>query len=126
MFNSQSNPVVRLSDKGDSISGTVVSVEYRPEMEWGANNKRTTIRKTRKDGTPLDEAVITLLPDGHDTEVTLYVPGSRWRMVQAIRDAVRQAGADNLEEGAHLTLVRDGEEKNGTFTAATFSAEVAA
>lgn len=124
MFNTkQTNPAVRLAQKGDSISGVVVSVEYRPEMKWGSNGKKTDQQNTRKDGTPLDEAVITILPDGYSDQVTLYVPGSRWRMVQAIRDAVKDAGASNLEEGGHLTVIRDGEESNGGFTAATFSAQ---
>ena len=125
MFNTkQSNPAVSLHQPGDSIEGVIVSIEYRPEYTW-ANGKRTQTVRTDSKGRELQEAVITMLPDNYLHEVTLYVPGSRWRMVRAIQDAVKAAGASNLEEGGHLEVIRTGNEQAGNFEAGTYSARYA-
>lgn len=65
------------------------------------------VRRTKK-GEIVQESVIPVLVDGE--LMTLAV--SKWRMVQAIGNAVVATGAKDLEIGGKLTLVYVGKEKS--------------
>lgn len=92
---------------GDSITGTIT----RPYREAQVTKYGTTEPDFWSDGSPKMQAIIDLQTDaredGDDDGVrTLYVASTRQR--RALADAIKRAGARDLEEGGKLTLTYTG------------------
>lgn len=102
-------------DKGKEYKGDIVSLEVKQARKFGDTNELAFW----KDGTPRMQTVITLQTDLCDPEIEndkgirrLYV-GSKL-MREAIADAVRKAGVNEILPGAKLAVkyLKDGEGKN--------------
>ena len=88
---------------GDTVSGEIIRMETRQQTEFGSSTPLVW-----DDGKPRMQIVVTLqTPDQDDEEddgvrgVYIKVPS---QMLQAVRDAVRGAHAEGLEEGGILSV----------------------
>jgi hypothetical protein len=103
-----SYPTVKFNVVGDSIEGTVIDFTDLQERDF-----TTKEPKVWKDGKPVMQTRVTLeLPD--ESRVSLYVSGAR--MIKAVRSAIKEAGADDIEPLAKLSVTYTGKEttKSGT------------
>jgi hypothetical protein len=107
----QNSPSAKFEDIGDKYSGTIVSLNERPQTDL-----MTGAVKTFVDGTPMTQWVITIeQPDGE--VYSLYAKGGRPKscsagdgesMLSAIGTAVRAAGATSLDVGGQLAVAHTG------------------
>ena len=97
-------PSVKFSTIGTTVSGVI---SEPPEVQQ-VRDFQSGEPQYWPDGKPRQQIVVTLDTDEGDRRV--FVKG---QMVKAIRDAVKEAGADGLEVGGQLqvTYVGDGERK---------------
>lgn len=100
----------------DSVTGTIVE---EPEVRQ-QTDLDTGLPKTWPDGRPMMQLVVTLQTELHedaddDGLRRVYVKGKS--LTEAVRDAVRKAGAKGLEVGGRLQVVYvgDGEVKKRGF-----------
>ena len=111
---------------GDLVKGRILSAEPRQQTTpEGA-------LKTWSDGKPMMQLVITLQTDLHDEDDddgqrAVYAKGGKYKvasgkgtsMLEAIREAVKRAGAKGIDIGATLTVQHSG---LGDKTAPAYSA----
>jgi hypothetical protein len=97
-------PSVKWPAPGTKVIGEIVDTATTQQTDF-----KTGELKFWKDGNPKMQAVITLQTDERDPEVPdddgkrrLFV--SSWRMRDAIRDAIKTAGARHLEHGGKLAV----------------------
>jgi hypothetical protein len=111
-------PTAKFAGVGSSISGTIVEFEDIPENIFGTN---PPVAKTFKDGsTIMQTRVILAQPD--ESRIALYVAGAR--MQRAVREAIKESGAKDIEQFGHLTVTRTGQEQGkGTTPAWTYEAK---
>jgi len=95
---------------GDVISGEIIRTEMRQQTKFGSGEPLTW-----DDGKPRMQIVVVLqTPDQDDEQddgtrgVYIKVPS---QMLRAVREAVRTARADGLEEGGILSIKYVSEEK---------------
>jgi hypothetical protein len=97
-------PSVKWPAPGTKVIGEIVETATTQQTDFDDGSP-----KFWKDGSPKMQAVITLQTDERDPDVPdddgkrrLFV--SSWRMRDAIRDAVTNAGARHLERGGKLAV----------------------
>ena len=102
----------RFDNIGDVVEGQIISATTRQETDFATGEPLTF-----SDGQPRMQLVIELQTDSadgadDDGRRTVYC---KWRTTQAIKNALREAGAKTLQEGATLKIkyVGDGEAKKG-------------
>lgn len=110
---------------GTVVKGTIVNTEVVQQTDYATGEP-----KVWSDGKPMMQAVFTLQTDERDAEIDgdtgmrkLYVKGA---MQQAVRDAVKQAGASKIEVGGIIAVqyVADkASEKRGFNPAKQFKAQ---
>jgi hypothetical protein len=109
-------PAVKFEQVGTQITGTVVR---EPEAQQ-QTDFRTKLPETWKDGSPKMQVVVRLATSlrdpqraDDDGERNLYIKGRE--LTNAVRQAVRQAGADGIHTGGTLTVqyVADGPAEPG-------------
>lgn len=109
---------VKFVAPGVHITGTVRGVEEYTPTVYGTNEPKTTRSGKVVTGYRID------MNDDDGEALSLYV--EKWRMLRAIQDAVRAAGARDLEPGGVLTVTRGDDVKGGGAQAAqTFTATYA-
>jgi hypothetical protein len=109
-------PSVKWPTVGTKVVGEIVETATTQQTDFDDGSP-----KFWKDGSPKMQAVITLQTDERDPDVPdddgkrrLFV--SSWRMRDAIRDAIKTAGARHLEHGGKLAVqyTSDGVDEAGT------------
>lgn len=96
-------PSVNLKSVGDSVAGRIVSFEDYHVKEFGTDNLRYFPSGDPIMGTRI---VLETIPGDTSSQVTLYV--EKVRMLKAIANAFRAAGATDLEVGADLAVTWTG------------------
>ena len=98
---------------GDLVQGEIIRTEMRQQTEFGSSTPLTW-----DDGKPRMQIVVTLQTPDEDEDgddgvrgVYIKVPS---QMLQAVRDAVRGAGADGLEDGGILSIKYVSDRKSPT------------
>lgn len=111
-------PAARFGEIGSKVSGIIEDFQDVPVTDFQTKQARTW-----PDGNPMIQTRISLRQDD-GTLVSLYVkPG---RMRTAIREALKAAGEDDIEQEARLTVTFTGyEQGKGAQPAKTYSAEYA-
>jgi hypothetical protein len=96
-------PSAKFEAIGRTYKGTIVQSEVRQQTDM-----KTGELLTWNDGNPKMQAVVTIQTDEHDPTIEdddgqrrLFIKG---QMQQAVRDAVRTAGAARLEVGGMLAV----------------------
>lgn len=105
----------KFEEVGDAIKGVVTSAEVKQATDLEGNPK------TWDNGDPVMQLVVTLQTDerdGDDDDGTrrLYAKGGNYEaasgtgtsMLNALRDAIKKAGATKLENGGQLTVKHTG------------------
>jgi hypothetical protein len=105
----------KFENVGDAIKGVIVSAEVKQATDLEGNPK------TWSDGSPVNQLVVTLQTDlrdddDDDGQRRLYAKGGNYQadsgkgdsMLNAIREAVKKAGAKKLEDGGTLTVQHSG------------------
>lgn len=117
---------------GWTVEGEIItSPGQRQAREFDRDNPGGGKPKFYPSGDPVMELTIDIktslrdigVPD--DTGIRrIYMPMDKWRMVNAVRDAVRAAGAEGLEVKGWLSVTRTGTEpsKGGGTDATTWAA----
>lgn len=113
-FDIESGPAARFNTIGDSVSG-VLSEPYsvRQATEFGSNTP-----KVDANGREVMMAVITLQTDQRDPTIegddgTRVVYADKFGLRKAISEAVKTAGASDLEVGGRLTVTYSGDLPSG-------------
>jgi hypothetical protein len=110
MFNSGS-PSAKFESVGALVKGTIVKFEAVQQRDF-----KTGLPETWDDGNPKMQLVFTVATDDHDPTITdddghrrIYAPVSKkpGSMCDAIRLAVKEAGADKVLEGGMLAVKFD-------------------
>lgn len=110
-------PSVKFPTIGTMVKGTVMSAKRTQQTDLDNNPK------TFDNGDPMWQVVITLQTDERDAEIAddtgerrLYAKG---QMLTAVREALKKAGAGQLDVGGTLAVVyeADGEKKNAGYNA---------
>jgi len=97
-----SHPSAQFRVTGDSVSGRVA--DFNDLQVTDFNSKAP---KFWSDGNPMMQTRVTLELDSGD-KVSLFVkPG---RMTKAVREAIKAAGAKDIDEDGRLTVTFTGEE----------------
>lgn len=109
-FDVQSGVSAKLKDKGDTVTGRIIA----PYSERQATEYLTDKPKFKDDGQPAMMAVIELQTDQRDPSIDgddgiRIVYAEKFGQRVAIGDAIRLAGAKDLEVGGILTLTCTGE-----------------
>lgn len=109
-FDVMSGTSAKLKDKGDSVTGIVT----KPYTERQATEYLTDKPKVNDSGQPVMMAVIELQTDQRDPSVDgddgiRIVYAEKYGQRIAIGDAIRAAGASDLEVGGRLTVTCTGE-----------------
>lgn len=91
---------------GTKVDGIILSAKVNQQRDI-----KTGEPKFWKDGNPMNQLIITLktetsADDEFDGKRRLFAKGD---MLNAIRDAVKAAGAKTLEEGGRLQVARTGQ-----------------
>jgi len=103
-------PSAKFDNMGDSHSGVVLSSDKRVQTDPADGSV-----KTFKDGTPRPQWVFTIEEDNGES-VSLWAKGGKFTvikgsgesMLNAITSAVRAAGCQTIDSGAHLTVTHTG------------------
>jgi hypothetical protein len=103
-------PAAKFDALGDSHSGVILSMDKRAQTDPATGQV-----KTFADGTPRPQWVVTIEEDTGES-VTLWAKGGRFTVVKgsgesmlsAITSAVRAAGCQAVDPGAHLTVTHTG------------------
>ena len=105
----ESNPAAKFNEIGDRVAGRIVAMDERQQTDL--RNKPRTF----DDGNPMMQWVFTVQTDNGDN-LCLYAKGGRYTaevgsgqsMLGAITQAVRDAGAADIEVGAGLSVAFTG------------------
>lgn len=102
-------PALKFPTIGTQHVGTVISADTRQARDF-----RTGEGKVFKDGNPIMELVVTLQTDQRDGGPQSLDDGVRRlfcnrRMLQAIRDALKDAGGVKLRPGGRLAIAYTGD-----------------
>ena len=101
----------KFEDTGDVVRGKIVAKAMRQQTDF-----TTKEPKFWKDGSPMMQLVVTLQTDENDPEIeddngqrNLYV---RYKLQEAVKAAVKKAGASKLDIGGELAVKFVSREKN--------------
>lgn len=95
-------PALKFPEIGTVQRGTIVAKEARQQTDYTTGDA-----KFWPNGDPMLEVVVTLDVDGEEGRLF-----ARGQMLNAIRAAIRDAGATTLERGGTLAVKFDREEPN--------------
>ena len=99
----ESGPAVKFARIGDSVTGTITRpYALREATEIGSNRPKLDSR-----GQPVQMAVVELQTDvreGPDDDGIQILYADKFAMRKAIGQAIREAGADDMEVGGRLTV----------------------
>lgn len=92
--------------EGDTVKGTIVNLEMQQQRDFKTNEL-----KVWDDGKPMMQLRLVLATDLHENDDdngqrAVYVRG---QMQQAVREAIKNAGATSIEEGGTLAVKYEGD-----------------